>query len=102
MDGQGRPHVHVLAAVSFVSRVELLHALQEHQQQSSQSLRVSQWEFSGCISLGVIAREGTIDTDTDKGTRTSIDKRTDAAVEEEEEVEWKVSRVMSHGGAFYE
>lgn len=70
----------VIADVSFVSTVELEYAQQleedGREKQHSHSPRVSQWQFSGCISGGGKA--------------------------DEEEVEWKVHRVLSHGGAFYD
>jgi hypothetical protein len=89
VDCEGQPRVVVLADVSFVSEVELEYSQQKEEEgegggkQRSKSARVSQWQFSGCISSS-----SSFSTETDGGT--------------EEGVEWKVNKIMSHGGAFYE
>jgi len=81
------PLVRVLADVSFVSAVQLEYAQQRPEEglekQRSQSPRVSQWQFSCVISTG-LQEEGADDP------------------AEERECEWTISRVLSHGGPFYE
>ena len=93
MDEQGKPHVNVEATVSFVSLVQLEHSVtsrqpqREEESQRSLSQRVSQWELSGCLS-GAGADAAAVGAAP--------------GGQEGEQVEWKVSRVLSHGGAFYE
>ena len=89
----------VLADVSFVSRVELEYSQQQdggghggRGKQRSQASRCSQWQFSGCISPVCLEQ-------AQGGTREAAETRQQ---EEEKHVEWKVNKVMSHGGPFYE
>lgn len=72
-----KPDILVIADVSFLSNVELEYNLQSEPKQRSISPRVSKWQLMGCLSSHSNSFE-------------------------DEEVNWKISKVISHGSPFYE
>ncbi len=87
VDGEGNPRIRVFADVSFVSEVELEYALLEEAERTvSTSPRVSQWQFSSYISC----------------SSSSSSKQVDSREDRTEESEWKVNKILSLGGPFYE